>query len=386
MKRNIRIFLLAGEISGDYYLSRIMSAFSRQAAEVTYAGIGGDAMLAEGLNPLRHIRQIEVFGFAAALKRYPYLKRLFRTAVDELDVNRPDLVVLSDYSGFNLPFAAEARKRDIPVAYFVSPQVWASRPGRVEKIKASVDEMVVLFPFEVPFYAERGKKVHFLGHPLEKNTREKPPKNTVSGLTGLDENKKWLTLMPGSRASEIRNNLPLMLETAAILRKEYPDTETVICLDKSADENALREKFLTDYPDVKIARGVHQEVCFHSFFTLVCSGTACLETALLGCPSVIVYKTNRMSLLIARLLKIHTIGMPNILLKEKVIPEVLSATLTPPELAAAALNILKNPAELDKQKEASRKLHQILKGDEVYEKAADLFLKLIEPEIINSDD
>ena len=214
MADNRQIFIVAGEASGEAHAARLVSALKQQAPHVYIGGIGGDAMRAAGADIVRDFAELAVMGLFEVLKRYPRIKSIFNETVSRLKRDKPDLLILVDYPGFNLKLAKQAKKLGIPVLYYISPKVWAWRAGRVKQIRQTVDHMAVLFPFEVPIYEQAGVPVTCVGHPLVDAVNSELDNAAAKSKFKLDPKHRVIGLFPGSRRSEIDALLPVMLAAA----------------------------------------------------------------------------------------------------------------------------------------------------------------------------
>jgi lipid-A-disaccharide synthase len=279
-------------------------------------------MRREGIDLIAPISN--VIGFTEGLKRIGEIRRTLGKAKDTLIRRRPDTLVLIDYPDFNLSLAKEARSAGIPVLYYVSPQVWAWRKGRVKKIAALVNRIALLFPFEVAIYREAGLACEYVGHPLAELTVSTRSKEKLKNIIGLDPNRPVITLLPGSRPSEIRMHLPVILEVSRMIREEMPDFQVVIPVTPETD-------LTHDIPeDITVLRGQTREALASSEASAIASGTATLEAALLGTPMVVFYRLSVLSFLIAKLL-IHVkhISLVNILAGQEIVRELIQKQATP---------------------------------------------------------
>lgn len=260
-----------------------------------------------------------------------------------MDERRPDLVILIDYPDFNLPLARAAKKRGIKVFYYISPQVWAWRNGRIRQIKKTVDKMAVILPFEVETYRKEGFDVNYVGHPLLDMVKIHYSKQESRKKLGLAEEKNTIGILPGSRHSEIKKLLPEMLRAAQILKKEMPDTQFVLPLADTLEESIINEFISRCDVRVKVISGHTYDVITCSDLVWVASGTATLETALLEVPMIIIYKISFLSYFIGRLIvDIKNIGLVNIIAGKTIVPELIQSEASGERIAAEALSILRN--------------------------------------------
>ena len=311
-----KLMISAGEASGELYGAMLSREVKRLWPDADIFGIGGSRMKKEGVNLIAPISQ--VVGITEVVKHIGELRKTLKKAAGALIDKRPDILVLIDYPDFNIPLAKKAKAAGIPILYYVSPQVWAWRRGRVKKIAALVNRLAVLFPFEVDYYKDTGLTCEFVGHPIAETINIKGTKEEIKKALGLNPDKGIISLLPGSRPNEIIRHQTLIRELAGKIRSEFPDMQIVVPL--TAESN-LTEK-LPDY--VKIIRGRTTEVIACSEVSAVASGTVTLETALLGTPMVVFYRVSPVSFLLAKLLvKVKFVSLVNILSGRQVVLELL---------------------------------------------------------------
>ena len=260
-----------------------------------------------------------------------------------MDERRPDLVILIDYPDFNIPLAKAAKKRGIKVFYYISPQVWAWRKSRIGQIKKTVNKMAVILPFEVDTYSQEGFAVNYVGHPLLDMVKLNYSKQESRKKFGLDEDKITIGILPGSRPSEVRKLMPELLRAAQILKKEMLDTQFILPLADTLEEIMVTEIISRFNVKVKVISGHTYDVISCADLALVASGTATLETALLGVPMIIVYKISLLSYFIGRLfVDVKNIGLVNIVAGKTIVPELIQRDASGKRIAGEALAILKN--------------------------------------------
>jgi lipid-A-disaccharide synthase len=317
----VKYFIIAGEASGDLHAANLIAALEQFDPEGYYAGWGGDRMQNKGLQLLKHYRELDYMGFAEVIKNLPAIYRNFKNCKQQILALRPDAVILVDYPGFNLRIAAWLHKHKIPVFYYISPQVWAWKSSRVKKIKKYVDRMFSILPFEQDFYSQYRYKVDFVGHPLldaiedfKRNNKDK-----TDAMPCLSNDKRpVVALLPGSRKQEVDRMLPVMLELVA----RFPGFQFVVA-EVGSLSPSYYQKFYKDIP-VRSLRGDTYKLLSLAQAAAVTSGTASLETALFGLPSVICYKAGWLSYQIAkRLIKIRFIGLANLIMDRMIIPELI---------------------------------------------------------------
>ena len=338
--------ILAGEASGDLHASTLITSIKKLDADAEFRFFGGDLMAkAARINPDIHYDKLNVMGFSEVIKSLPRLLGNLKQAKFLLRSFRPDVLILVDYPSFNLRLAKYAFKEKIPVAYYISPKVWAWKEHRIKAIKKYVSALYSILPFEVQFYKERGYDVKYVGNPsvqeIDYALGHIPPKKHFLERQGLDgDGRKIIALLPGSRKSEIRNNLPLMIEAA----RRFPDFQYVVAAAPSIPEKFYRE--IAQDPGLHLVFGATPVLLKYSEAALVTSGTATLETALIGTPQVVCYRGNGSKLthkIMERVLKVKYVSLPNLIAGNRVVPELLLHNCTP-ETIARELSALLQPS------------------------------------------
>jgi lipid-A-disaccharide synthase len=341
--RGQRVFFVTGEPSGDLQAAHLAAAMRGQDPNLVLCGVGGPAMREAGVATTIDIGELSVMGVAEVVGALARVRRMYRAILAEMDSpRRPDLLVLVDFPEFNLLVARAARRRGVRVLYYVSPQVWAWRRGRVRKIRKRVDAMVVLFPFEETFYAVHGVRARFFGHPLAETVKATRSMPETRARLGVQADVPLVALLPGSRAKEVDRHLPLMLEAARRLDRRV--RFAIACapgIARVGFERAAKEAGI----DVSVVENDTYNLLAAADAAAVASGTATVEAALLGCPHVVVYKTSALTYAVARaLVRTRYIGMPNILLDAPVVPELIQGRATPDALAAGLRRFLGDAA------------------------------------------
>ena len=343
-KKNILI--ICGEASGDLNAGSLAKAIKTIDPEISISAVGGETLRRAGVNVFYDIKELSVMGFFDVLKKLPRFFSLKKLLLEKIKAEKFDLIILVDFSGFNLRFA-QAVNKSTPIIYYVSPQVWASRIGRVKTIKEYISKMIVLFKFEEDFYKKRMISVDFAGHPLLDVVKPTMAKKEFLTHLNLESGKKIIALLPGSRRSEIKNILPVMLKTAKIILKNT-DTQFVIAKSPQVDWPIYQKLIDKSGIEVKIAEGKTYDCLNICNLALVTSGTATLETAIMQKPFLIVYKMNLLNYLLYRpQVKIPFIGIVNIIAGRKIIGEFIQFKATPQNIANETLRILGNPTELE---------------------------------------
>lgn len=335
--------IIAGEASGDMHGANLVRAMLNVHPGLNFYGIGGKRLREEGVQLLADAADMAVVGLTEVISKLRKILGIMGMMKKSLDERRPDLVILIDYPDFNIPMAKAAGKKGIKVLYYISPQVWAWRKGRIGQIKKSVSRMAVILPFEVDIYRKENFKADYVGHPLLDMVKTGYSKPESRKIIGIAENKTTVGILPGSRHSEIIKLMPELLRAAEILQKEIPDVQFVLPLADTLDEKAVHDIISGFDVQIKVISGRTYDVIASADLALVASGTATLETALLQVPMVIVYKISLLSYFIGRLfVRVKNIGLVNIIAGKTIVPELIQKDATGERIAQEALSILKN--------------------------------------------
>jgi lipid-A-disaccharide synthase len=323
----MKLAVVAGEASGDLHASEVIHELKQLDPSLCVFGIGGDLLAAEGMELLHHAREMGIVGLVNVIRHLPMFRRVFRELIARIAAERPDAVLLVDYPDFNLRVAKRCRAMGLRVIYYISPQLWAWRRGRVKEIAKNVDRMIVIFPFEETFYRERNVPVAYVGHPL------------IEQLAGIERRTPRggtlrIALMPGSRRMEVGSLLPPMLDAIAILQREQPvDAFIIQAPTISGDE--LRSYLAAKQMALPIVAHDGGQALADADVALSSSGTATLESAILGTPVVVMYRLSRATYLLAkRLVKLPHFSLVNIVAGKRVVPELLQDEVTGPRIAA----------------------------------------------------
>jgi len=317
-----KIMIIAGEASGDLHGGRLVAALKAADPAVEVFGVGGDQMAAAGMELKYHIRQLSYIGFTEVAKHFFFFRRVFQDLMWTLRQRRPDVVVLIDYPGFNLRFAREAKKAGARTLYYIAPQVWAWARGRAKKMAQFIDEMAVIFPFEVDFFSRYGIPTHFVGHPLLEGLKTGLSREAFAAKYHFDLQRPLLAILPGSRKQEVTGLLPDLCRAVSLLRQRHPGVQVAVSqaptIPRGLLEEATRE--CAEIPFIADTYDLLQ----HATAGIVASGTATLETALMRLPFLIVYRVSRLSFFLGKqLIKIPFIGLVNVVAGEKIIGEFL---------------------------------------------------------------
>ncbi len=383
MKRDPRIMLVAGETSGDHHGAQLVSALRRARPKAVFFGLGGDALRRAGMRLDLDLASHAVIGFVEVLKHLPFFWWAFRLAVASLKNERPDLLILIDYPGFNLRLAKVAKSLGIPVCYYISPQVWAWKRGRVKLMAKIIDRMLVTFPFEKTLYDAAGLDCVFVGNPLVDAVKPSRGRLSFRRRAGWKTSEKVVGLLPGSRLQELKHLLPVMLATAQRMRTLDPRCRFVVIKAPQLPLASYAKIIEASPIQPKIFEWTVAEEAYSARaacdFALVASGTATLETAMLGVPFLILYRVNALTYWIGkRLVKIHSIGLANVMAGRRVVPEFLQEELRPQAIANEAIRYLHDPALAKAQRRALAPSLRSLGKQGVSARAAKAVLELVD--------
>ena len=382
--------IVAGEPSGDLHASHVARHLKALCPDVTLFGMGGDRMEAASVELDFHIRDSAVMGFADVitvlpmfLRKRAYLKRRIRE-------ERPDVLLLVDFAEFNMPLAKFARGCGVSVIYYIPPKAWAWRAGRAKKLAESADVVAAIFPFEAEFYRDAGANAEFVGHPLVDFAQtsltvcEARARLNLCGAN--DRDAPVIGLMPGSRRSEIRHILPVMLKAAANIADVYPKAQWILPLAPGISRESVSEycrgnrftRFPLQTPPLKIVENQTYTAMRASTLLLVTSGTATLEATCIGTPMIILFRTASINWHIIKMLTpLNRSGLPNLIAGHDIVPELLQTALTPDALTALALDFLRYPEKREEQRESLQAVYTQLGTAGAAERTAELVFLMI---------
>jgi len=339
----MKLMMVAGEVSGDVHGEGLIRSLRQNHADADLFGIGGKKMLREGFRPYFMLDTMQAHGFVELAGHLPRLYKTLWRMRDALEEESPDALVLIDYPGFNLKLAAYASEKGIPVIFFNSPQIWAWRKGRLDKIKRVVDKMIVLFPFEEEIYQQAGVDVSWVGHPLLDEIGQESDSATLRENCGLRADLPLLAIAPGSRPSEMRKHLPTMLEALPEIEKKIGEFQCILPVAESLDFDEVRRKASSSSVYVAVVPEQFLESVRASDAAVIASGTASLQTGLALKPFVIVYRVSPLTYMIARLLaETKYIGMVNVLADKEIVPELLQNEFTVSSITDHAVRLLQD--------------------------------------------
>ncbi len=331
----MKYFLIAGEASGDLHGGRLIAALAKNDSEAQFCFLGGDYMeKAAGMEPVVHYKNMAFMAFSEVLRHLPEILRNMRKAKQSLDRFCPDAVILIDYPSFNLKMAKYAFKKNIPVYYYISPKVWAWKEWRVKEIKKYIRKVLSILPFETEFYARHKVKAEYVGNPtvneIAEFKRTAPDYMSFVEKHNISDRRPIIALLPGSRVGEIRNNLPIMYKAVAQFSNFQPVVAAAPNINKDFYAQALKNKGINANP-LLISDDTYALIA-NSAAALVTSGTATLETAIIGTPQVVCYRANGSKLsykLFEHILKVSFVSLPNLIAGKEVVKELLLHECTP---------------------------------------------------------
>ena len=335
------ILIVAGEASADLHAARALLELHKLRPGLHAFGVGGPALRAAGLETLYPAEEISVMGLVEVLPRLPRILSILKGLARAAEARRPVVALLVDLPDFNLRLAAKLKKLGIRVVYYISPTIWAWRPGRAFQIAKLVDRMLCILPFEVEAYRGTGVSARFVGHPFAERPLPAPP-GAYRDALGLARDRTTIAIVPGSRPGEVARLLPPMLDAAERLRARHPDAQFVLPVAPTL-ERALLVPYLAAHPslDVRLVDGRTEEVVGASDGALVKSGTSTLEAGLMHRPMVVTYRVSWLTYLIGRLLvKLTHFSLVNLLVGREVVPELLQGDATGEKMAAALERVM----------------------------------------------
>jgi lipid-A-disaccharide synthase len=375
-----RILISAGEASSDMYAARLATAL-RERTGADFFGMGGPRMAAAGVELVADYHEVAVVGITEVVHKIPTVIRVQNRLAREAARRKASLAILVDSPGTHLGVARRLKKQGIPVGYFIGPQVWAWRAGRVRVVKRLVNRMVVIFPFEEKIYRDAGVPVDFVGHPLVEVVHPSMTRAEFAERHGLDPERLIVTLLPGSRRNEIAQHWPGILDACEILAREITASGELQFVHAAAA--GLPAELFAPYgtrPGVAIRRieGATYDALASADCAIVASGTATIEAALLGTPMVVVYRVARTTAaILRRMLRTPFISMANLIAGRRVVPELIQDNFTPAAVAAEVRYLLESPDGREAMKTGLAEVRAKLGPGGAIERAADVFARML---------
>ncbi|MFA6349821.1 MAG: lipid-A-disaccharide synthase [Candidatus Omnitrophota bacterium] len=373
-----QVLIICGEASGDLNAANLVNAVKTIAPNIKFAAVGGEMLRQAGCRIICDIKEFSVIGLFDVLKKLPRFFALKKALLQELQNIKFDAVILVDFSGFNLRLAKEINKT-VPTIYYISPQVWASREGRVKTIKKYIDKMIVLFKFEKEFYARFGITAEFIGHPLLDIVKPTMDKASLLDNLKLTRDKKIIGLLPGSRKTEVEKILPIMLQSCRLMENALGRIQIVIAKSTQVDWSIYKKITGRFNSDAKIIESKTYDCINISDFCLVASGTATLETAIMQKPFAVIYKMSLLNYLLYRpQVKVPFISLVNILPGKMIVPEFIQFNATAKNISSKLIGILKNNSELEKINLGLIKVNEMLGEKGASRRAARIIVDFLE--------
>jgi lipid-A-disaccharide synthase len=396
----VKILISAGEASGEMYGAQLIESLRRATAHVgtdalvrpaeqssagslptaplpTFFGVGGDRMRAAGCDTVVDAKDLAVVGITEILSHLPKIWGLFQHLIREADRRKPDLAIVIDSPAFNWRVAREMKKRGIPTVYYVAPQFWAWRQGRVRLIRDYINKALVIFPFEEKFYRDRGVDATFVGHPLADLPYPAIAREDYAKQFNLDPAKYWITLMPGSRVKEVRMNLPAIVESAALLGDKYEYLLPVApTLDRDFLKSNIGNQKITLVPESLPA-------LYHSRAGIIASGTATVEAAMMNLPFVMVYRVSPLTYMLGKpRVKVPRFAMVNLIAEEEIVPELVQHDFTAPNVVAKLNEFIPEGPPRTRMIDGLAKVKSLLRAPGVQhpaDRAAEIVLSMLRP-------
>ena len=370
------VMIIAGETSGDLHGARLVSAMQDCNHSLFFCGVGGRALKAAGVRVLVDISELAVVGFTEVFAKLPTILKRLSEVKKLLEVLKPDLLILIDFPEFNLNVAATAKKIGIPVLYYISPQIWAWRPRRVRRIGKRVDHMAVILPFEERFYKDHHVPVTYVGHPLLDSGL--PDVNEV--LEAKKDSAPVIGLLPGSRQSEIIRHIPVMVETATILKERHHGIRFLLSHAPAVPREQLEDILAKCHADIdfEIVSEDVKHVLKQCHLVVAASGTVTLQAAIYGLPMVIIYKVSALSYWLGRaLVRVNNIGLVNLIAGKEIVPELIQQQARADNIAAKVSEMLDDVAGRRNMQHELVKIRDMLGGSGASRRVADIALGML---------
>ncbi|MCU0381760.1 MAG: lipid-A-disaccharide synthase [Chitinophagaceae bacterium] len=366
----MKYYIIAGEASGDLHGSNLIKEIRKLDPDASVRCWGGDLMQAAGATLVKHYRDLAFMGFVEVVRHLGTILRNMSFCKKDILAFNPDLVIFIDYPGFNIPIAEFAKDKGFKTVYYISPQVWAWKEGRVKTLRKVIDKMLVILPFEKDFYRTWNYEVEYVGHPLVEVVEPFRKSDIASTILDLP----LIALLPGSRKQEIAAKLPVMLEVT----RHFPGYRFAVAQAPSIDD-AFIQSFTRNYPQVEIRKGATYPLLRESSAALVTSGTATLETALIGVPEVVCYKGSPISYAIAKkVIRVKYISLVNLIMDREVVKELIQQDLTVDNLRKELTKILDDPDTQGRLQDDYRSLWELLSaGGHASSKAASSIIHML---------
>jgi lipid-A-disaccharide synthase len=374
-----KILMIAGEASGDLHGSHLVKELLSLDPRLQFYGVGGEKMKNEGVELIADSKEMAVVGITEVLLKLKSICRIYRKLKNSLAAHSPPLVILIDYPDFNLRFAREAKKKNIPIVYYISPQVWAWRKGRIKKIGRLIKKMIVIFPFEKKIYEEAKIDVDFVGHPLLDSIRPRFSREEAFQKFSLTSGVTTIGLLPGSRINEVRRLLPPMIEAVPLISKQINPVQFIVPVAPGLDVGDVQNLLGSKRENIRVVENNIYDVMRISDVVIVASGTATIEAAIMGAPMIVVYRVSPLTYLLGKMLiKVKNIGMVNIIAGKTVVPELIQKDVTPKKITSAVVRMLENPSKQEEIKKELSSLKETIGKPGASFRAAQIIISLLQ--------
>jgi lipid-A-disaccharide synthase len=371
------LLLSCGEPSGDLYAGALTRELRSLSPGTTVTGLGGPQLAAAGGRLIEDYRGLAVTGLTEVLTKLPKSWKTLARLVASARHERPDVLIVIDFPDFNLRLASRVRKLGIPVVYYVSPQIWAWRPGRLKTIRALVDRVLVIFPFEEQIYRDGGVPVEFVGHPLVDLVRPSAPREVFLPRVGLSPDAPTVAMLPGSRPNEVGRILPDLVLAAGLIQSRVARAQFVIARAPSLDDELFASVRRRGLSPVAIVEGDTDAALASADVALTASGTATVQTALHGTPMVVVYRVSPLTYRLGRrFVKLDTFAMVNLIAGERIVPELIQDAFTPGAVSDEAVSLLTDTSRAERVREGLARVRARLGGPGASRRAAEAILKV----------
>lgn len=373
-----RVLIVSGEPSGDLHASNLVNNLKALNPGIGFFGMGGSLSKAAGVDIVFDITELALIGYIEVIKNILVVGKAYKSILARIDREKPDLAILVDYPGFNLRLANELKKRSVPIVYYISPQVWAWGRDRVSIIKRCVKKIIVFFKFEEELYKTYGVDAEFVGHPLLDTVKTTLPKNEVLKRYSLGEGKITIALLSGSRKNEVRAILPVMAKAAKIIKDNLGLAQFIVSKHPAVPMELYEEAVKDAGLEFKFAEGDTYNIVGAADFAIVTSGTATLETGIIGTPLLIIYKTSLITYLAYLFVRsIGFVGLVNIVANKEVAPELLQFDATPEKIAAKVVEIVSSTGKMAAMREELGRVKDSLGSQGAGLRAARSILRLL---------
>lgn len=373
-----KILIVAGEASGDLHAGNLINAVRAQKSEINFYGMGGDMMRNAGARITHDLRQVSVIGLVEVLGRLPTIMRTMKELAASISIEKPDLAILVDFPDFNIRLAEKLKKAGIPILWYISPQVWAWRSERLAKITRLIDYMMVILPFEVDFYRKHNLNVTFVGHPLVDIVKPNSSPQEMRDKLQIGDASSTIALLPGSRNVELKLLLPHLKEAAQLLYQHDKNRQFLLPVASSLDPERVKQLLANANAPIKVVKGQAYDCLSIADCAVVAAGTATLETALIGTPEIIIGRVSWLTWrLWARYTNLPYYGLPNYIIGEKLITELIQYQASGAGIAQAVEDLLASPAAQARLKAGYQAIQHRLGAGGASQNAAKIVLDIL---------